>query len=338
MKRNFGLDVLKIMACFSVVVLHVSGIIATNSSEYSINHTLYYTAGLAVPIFFMVNGNLLLNKNNISYNYILKKIINILFVVFSWNILMFLAKLIVKRKMINPFYTSFSNLIQKEYFWQFWFFGALIIIYLVLPILYKYFNDCKSAIIITGIFVVISLIIDLLSLIRSFEGHSIIQVHIIQTFRVWTWFAYYLLGGLLGKQQIKEYLLNNISNFINWIIFLIALISINVYQYNVSFLYKNFHAEFFYDNIITFIWIISLFMLTCRQNFTVKKNKFIDLLSSNIMGIYIVHVTVIKFFTHFYKFDTSITNIGFIFIVFITSLILTLIISKIPLVNRLIRI
>ena len=32
-----------------------------------------------------------------------------------------------------------NNYMQKDYFWQFWFFGSLIIIYSVLPVIYKYF-------------------------------------------------------------------------------------------------------------------------------------------------------------------------------------------------------
>jgi surface polysaccharide O-acyltransferase-like enzyme len=250
--------------------------------------------------------------------------------------IIFLAKLIIKRKITNPFYTSFKNLIQQDYFWQFWFFGTMIIIYLILPILYKYFNDYKTAIILTVTFIAISLTIDLLNLIRSFNGYSIIQLHIIQTFRLWTWFAYFLLGGLLGKEKVKNFFLNHINNITNWCILSASIIIISIYQYNVGILYKKSNLEYFYDNIFTFIYSISLFILIYRQNF--KQNKIIKIMSNNIMGIYIVHVTVIKIFTHFYKFNTPILNISFIFIVFICSLILTLVISKIPLFNRLIKI
>jgi surface polysaccharide O-acyltransferase-like enzyme len=338
MKRNLGLDLLKIIACFSVIILHVSGIIATKNNNYTINHILYYMAGLAVPVFFMVNGNLLLNKSNINYNYVFRKIVNIILVVFSWNMLIFFGKLIINKKITNPFVNTASNLIQKGYFWQFWFFGSLIIIYLLLPMLYKYFKNIKSAIIITVILIIISLAIDLLSIIRSVHGSSIIQVHVIQTFRLWTWFAYYLLGGLLGKKEIKEYIIRHINISLNWTIFIISLITISIYQFNMRFIYNNSHAEFFYDNILTFIYILSLFILIYRQNFEKYKSKIVNLLSNNIMGIYIIHVTIIKIFTHFNKFDTTILNICLIFLVSICSSIIVIIISKLPLVNKLVKI
>lgn len=339
MERNIGLDILKISACFSVIILHVTGIIANTDTKYTINHTLYYIAVFAVPIFFMVNGCLLLNKNNIDYKYVIKKIINILLVVLSWNMLIFLAELIIKRKIINPFYMLFNNFIEKDYFWQFWFLGALILIYLVLPMIHKCFGKTKSAIIITGIFVLISLIIDFLSLIRSFNEQSILQIHVIQTFRVWTWLAYYLLGGLLGKIEVREYIISKISKKINIMMLIISLIVISLYQYNIGhYFYNTLYSEYFYDNIFTYVYIISLFFVIYRQNFKIKHTKPINLVSNNIMGIYIVHVTIIKGFTHFYKFNTSIPNIVFIFIVFICSFILTFIISQIPLVNRLIKV
>lgn len=338
MKRNIGLDLLKTMACFAVIVLHVTGIIVTanNSNTYTINHTLYYIAVFAVPIFFMVNGYLLLNKSKMGYKYIIKKIISILIIIFSWNVLIFLASL-VKHKVQNPFVNFAGSLIQKGYFWQFWFFGALIIVYLVLPIIYNYFKNLKIAIAITGIFVIISLSIDLLSLIRSIQGNSILQVHVIQTFRLWTWLAYYLLGGLLGKKEVTEYILKHMSMSINWIIFIISIIVISIYQFNISFLYKNPHAEFFYDNIFTFMYVISLFILVYRQDYSRYKNKIIELISKNAMGIYIIHVTILNALTHFYKFNTPITNIGLIFVVFVISLILSEVISRVPIVNKLVK-
>lgn len=335
MKRNVSIDILKTLSCFAVVVLHVTAIIVSHSKTYTISHTLYYISGFAVPMFFMANGYLLLNKEHINYKYIIKKISNIILLVFLWNVIIFLGKIILKKEIVNPFYMIFENFLQQGYFSQFWFFGALLIIYLFLPIIHKFFRNYKASIIITGIFILISLNIDLISLIRSINDNSIIQVHVIQTFRIWTWFSYFLLGGLIGKEKIKEFIIKNISITINIITFLLSIIVISIYQYNVGLLYKNHHAEFFYDNIFMFIYVISLFILIYRQNF--NKYNSIDTISNNTMGIYIVHTTIIKSFTHFYKFDTSLSNMVFIFIVFIGSSLLTLIMSKIPIVKRLVK-
>lgn len=339
-ERNLQLDILKIMACFAVVVIHVTGIITFNKfAKYSINHTLYYISGFAVPVFFIVNGYFQLNRQKISYTYVMKKILNILLVVFSWNVILFLINYGLTKKMTNPITSTLNSLIQRDYFWQFWFFGSLIIIYAVLPLLHKLFTTNKYAIIITGIFIVSCFVIDLISIYRSVHGKSIVQINVIQTFRLWTWFAYYLLGGLLGKKEIFDYILNKISKNLNILIFVLSSIIISVYQYNmVHKYYRAVSIEFFYDNVFTFIWVISLFILIYRQKFEVRMGKTIGLLSDKIMGIYIVHVTVISISMHFYKFNTKISNILLIFIVAAVSLILTLIISRIPVVNRLVKV
>ncbi len=335
-ERNVGLDLLKNLACIAVVVLHVTGMVPVKIVGYSLKTTLYYIAGFAVPVFFMVNGYSLLNKAKLSYRYISKKLLSILAIVFSWNVLMFFVKLFVEKKMTNPIMTSINSLIQRDYFWQFWFFGALIIIYLMLPVIHKYFSNLKSAIIITAIFVAICLTVDMISIVRSCLGLSIVQSHIPQTFRLWTWLAYYLLGGLLGKKQIIDFVLKHISVFFNWLILIITLVIISIYQYNMGLFYRDSRAEGFYDNIFTFIYGIGLFILICRYNFT-KTNIVRKLISNNVMGIYIVHVTLIMIVTHFYKFNTLITNIGLIFIIFIVSLAVSIIISKVPLANKLIK-
>lgn len=53
-KRNINLDVLKVLACFSVIFLHSTRIIVNNiNSHYTINHLLYYSSVLALPVFFI---------------------------------------------------------------------------------------------------------------------------------------------------------------------------------------------------------------------------------------------------------------------------------------------
>ena len=81
-KRNVNLDGLKLLACFAVIGLHVF--------TYNYNNTIityiHYMCGYAVPIFFLVNGYLILNKKEVTYTYTAKKILKILFLVVLWNL------------------------------------------------------------------------------------------------------------------------------------------------------------------------------------------------------------------------------------------------------------
>lgn len=123
-ERNTNLDLIKSVACISVVGLHA---VSMN------NYTLYYLCDCGVPLFFMVNGYLLLSRERISFRYVFYKLAHILKIVFSWNFLIAIPVLIFRQKIINPFRLAFDSLLQKGYLWHFWFFGALMIIYSNFP-------------------------------------------------------------------------------------------------------------------------------------------------------------------------------------------------------------
>ena len=59
--RNYGIDLLKILACFGVVGLH------TIYSKYTV--FLYYLCAFAIPVFFVVHGYFLLGRKELSFEY-----------------------------------------------------------------------------------------------------------------------------------------------------------------------------------------------------------------------------------------------------------------------------
>lgn len=159
----------------------------------------------------------------------------------------------------------------------------------------------------------------------------------IQTFRLWIWFAYYLLGDLLGKSEIKTNILKIINVKLKFVILVVSLLLSNIYQYNISKIYKVFYAEYFYDSIITFIYVISLFILLLRTKFK-NKNREILFIGSNITSIYILHTTIITVISKVVRLDNVLVNILSILIVFILSLTASSILSKIPFFKKLISI
>ena len=130
--RNYNLDFIKILACIAVIGLH------TLNKEISVvNQSLYYVCGFAVPAFLMATGYVLLNRDRVSKNYSWNKIKKVLKVVFFWSLLIFIAYVSVKviknelgLQVLTIFpKTFFGGFIQRGYLWQFWYLGALIIIY-----------------------------------------------------------------------------------------------------------------------------------------------------------------------------------------------------------------
>lgn len=81
--RNYGIDLIKIIACLLVITLHCLAPTDPVVKNSIFNTSLYYAGTLAIPIFFMASSYFVLNKRSISYKYSFIRIKNILFVVIS---------------------------------------------------------------------------------------------------------------------------------------------------------------------------------------------------------------------------------------------------------------
>ena len=68
--RNLSIDLIKIIAMLSVVGLH-STCDFINPEKFGMANILYRTFVVAIPLFFMVSGFLLLGRKNINYRGVL---------------------------------------------------------------------------------------------------------------------------------------------------------------------------------------------------------------------------------------------------------------------------
>lgn len=330
-KRNLSLDVLKILACFSVVILHVFG------RKMNIgNSMIYYMATFAIPIFFMVNGFLLMNKEVITYQYVMKKIIRMIVVIIVWNIIIALGNFVIKQELINPIIESIKNLIQQGTFYQFWFFGSLMLLYSILPKLHKWLKENKRTyqiVLITLFFICIA--IDVINIIWGIRGEEIITSKIIQTFRLWTWLFYFLLGGYIGKYDL-EIKYKERLNFKAMGIMIISFVIL--YQYLIGkYIFKDFHAEYFYDNIFIMLYSVLIFkgMLSKKCE---KYHGMIEKISNCIMGIYILHPFIIRLIGKFYNYENTMVNLFVLLLTIGMSMLISIIITKIPKLKKMITI
>ena len=296
--RNNNIDLIKLYACICVVALHT-----ISKDLSSITTVIYYLSGVAVPLFFMSSGYFLLNRGEISIKYSIHKIIGIFRIVVLWNLIFygleFIWKIIHVRKIsfsISSLIQSvFQSLVQKDELWHFWYLGALMLIYVALPILSKIIrkNGYKRVIL---VFLSICICLELYSLCTGYP----VQKYVIQTFRIWTWELYFLLGGIFGqgysKVSGKDYEMRIHA------IVLIAVTILNiVYQLFVGLKVINIvtgrylNAEYFYDSSIEILWIALLFSFVLRLKLKPGIVKVVKVISPLTMGVYILHPIVLKF-------------------------------------------
>ena len=327
--RNINLDLIKVLACIGVVLLHTTMIGFKETGSWNLLAYLYYLGTYSIPLFFMVNGYLLLGKRNITYSYILEKVKWILITVSSWNTIVWLLK---RDFAVNPVKKIIGSMVQKGYFFQFWFFGALILIYLCLPILKKFLNSKRSYLYILSLLISIGLIFELTNIIIQ----TPLQSYVIQTFRLWTWFFYYILGGLIAQFD-KEFIKNGFKRWMKIVAVLLLLITPVILFFLAKTIYHNLFAEYFYD--ILFVKIVSLgvFLTILTLSLKESKYKWIVSLSNQTMGVFIVHTYVMKMWEKLFGFSFVGSYLLFSIFTLCVSFIVIRILMKVPYLNRIVK-
>ena len=333
-KRNLNIDLIKILACFFVVALHTQ---RNYQLELIHNPILYYISRCAVPLFLMVNGYLLLKKEEIDYKYVLHKTKKILFVIVFWTLAYVILDSIRKKGITNVLSIFLGTFTQDGALAHLWFFWALIIIYIILPILYKFKifdnkNKFRNVII---LILSISVIIDIIFNYMYVKYNTNILENIPQCFRIWIWFLYFFMGGYYSR-----YIQNNITIKKNIIITAILTIISFVYQYQL-FVKTSFtiNSEYIYGNLIIILWVISIFnLLNSIKIEGYRFKRIIEYLSNYIMGIYILHPMIINILNLSYHEKGPLYAIVMWICAIVISLVCSIIISKIPKVKQFIRI
>jgi surface polysaccharide O-acyltransferase-like enzyme len=318
-KRLIGIDLIKIIACFLVIVLHTC-----KDSQINASSIMYYTGVVAIPLFFVTNGYLLFGKVRESKWYSYKKIGRILLLTFLLNCVICILYAIVKHSFRNPFPDVISNLFfQKGFFWHFWFLGALILIYTLFPMFnYLYQNRQKYFFILSAFLICIQCLVDALNIYSAVKYQDLFQLHIPQTFRIESHFSYFILGGVLKllKPKIVKYAsLRNVLFLYGFVV---------IYQiFMVRNIYPTLYCEYFYDNLIVICLSVILFAYLSKINNIKRGRGVIYTISSLVMLIYIVHPFVIILYEKLINTNLHIIKL---IIVFSISVLLSWIISKIP--------
>ncbi|EOD7438451.1 acyltransferase [Enterococcus faecium] len=338
-KRILGIDLIRVLACFSVIMLHVSRPFFYREGTWNTGETLilskiiYYLGTSAVPLFFMVNGFFLVNRSKMSINYIKKKIGLIMIPILGWNLIIFIPKLILKKNENSYLEMVLGSLVQKGFFSQFWFLGALIIILLLVPILNKIMTkSVKLYFTILIMFLVISWGIDLYN---HFSDCVPLEANVTQTFRLWTWLSYYMIGGLIGKLE-KKINFVNLNKPLKYLLVIMSPIIVIYSICNITWISSVF-AEYNYDNILIFIWIVIIFLLCISfAYFSKYEVKIIESISKCSFGIYIVHIIVLRIFEKIFVFNGIVINLIAVLGIFLISWLITFVFSKVPYLSKLV--
>lgn len=346
-QRKVWPDIIRIVAIFSVIVLHSSGAgfggrFHYDSSEFLACNFYNGLVRFCVPVFVMISGMFLLNPNHdYPLKKLSKKILHIAIAFLIWSIVYAIIELLHKQSYIELNIKTIKflliRIIQGHY--HLWFLFMISGLYIITPILrqivineriLKYYIFCGFLFVfffnpLTKIPRIGNLFNDLLL--------KKLDIHIVCGFSI-----YYVLGYWLSickldmRKRIYIYILGLIS-----LLFTVIANGIICYRYQEEkcFVFDNFLPNIFFVSIAIFVFLQYAYK---NMEISPKIHMTISKIGELCFGIYLVHelfrrhlylIGLPSFFIH-PLFSIPISSI----IAFILSLLFVYIISKIPYIKK----
>lgn len=340
--RNKNIDLIKIISMVFVMGLHSRIDIFCQYPQYNMAFYFIHTiCGLAIPLFFMVSGYLLLGRDNVTWGYSKKKILGIIRFVLIITVSYWLLKSFVSHTidLKSLWDISLGSFFQRGEFSQFWYFGAMIIIYLLYPAInriypYSHVSHGRMDVrICTYIYLVacISIFCTFIFIANLLEWNDGLSEKIIpQCLRIWSWAMYFCLGGLAKRFKLSK---NSV-----YFMALFACVYVLIKSISLQFMGR-VSPEYYFASPITVIYVYLVFNMFLNIHITCS--KAINRLSQLFLPVYALHMLIIGHTRLVAEYCVPLGVVApFVYWTFISimTILLSHFIMKIPLADKLFRI
>lgn len=338
MKNDFSIDVLRILAAFAVVVIHIMSLYTNevlNSSK-----SLWWFANIfnsfsrwSVLIFIMISGSLLVNDKSFQDTnlFFKKRVSRILIPLVFWS--MFFIGFNIN---ITGFFTTedtIGRLYIGEPYYHLWYLFLIVGVYFVTPVIslvYANYNAKSRGKIIICIFIA--------GAINSMWSKYFGQKNQFSVFKFLPYIGCFMIGKEIFLSQIRY---NQYFYLVMWFLSSIVIAI-------MTGMLRHVHKEitYFYDYLYPLVIVQSISFYVLMKKFMFDKNlsdQFKKVLAKGSMltlGIYIVYPIIIELVTNSLQHIDGHMNYilvpTFTFFVFMLSGLVTFIFTKIPYLKNLV--
>ena len=360
-RRFLFVDILEVLAIFLVVTYHgktISHDFLAGPSFTTYFHYFVQTIACAgVSIFFFVNGFLLFGKRLTLEKHI-RKILSFVLITVFWAAIYVLSYFLIHNKPFSPGVSIIMmlNMDVQANINILWYMGTLTGIYLFFPALKSLYDSNFKAfalftaacgVVTVGFGFVYELIELLTAILNLFFGitvrTNIIGYNFLENFNPFTGtygFAYFhfCMGGIAFKYYDK---IIDISarkrNTIAFVGLISACTMLFIWGVLRSYSDKEIYDVAFtqLNSLFAVIYIICLFVLSLNIK---KESKILKLISSNTLGIYLLHILIIEMTKPYLMAMPHCANLPFTLVygVFLVtlSLAIALLLKKIPYIRN----
>jgi len=332
MKRNYNLDILRIIAATLVVLFHcvVSNWLSEpiDSFNWNIMNVIVSICYCCDPLFVMLSGALILSKD-ITFRNLYKRIKRFVIVFVIWSLFYYLTEYE---------YDGLLNIIELllEGKYHMWYLYMIIGLYILSPVFRKVTENRKLELYTILVIVMFSCLMpNLLNIFGLFDlsiGGLSYALDNIQIGKISIYFAYYLIGHYITAYNIKN----------KKTIFLCAIICLLISIIGTQILSNKFNISTNVLNgdktVLTMIISIGIFVLVYSYKKDYKKTNIITKLSQLTFGVYLIHPFCIDILlkiriSDLFNNALALIIVRFI-IVYLSSLIISFILNAIPITKR----
>lgn len=338
-------DLVRVVAIYLVVMIHVSGQITNQWSQIPNGHwmlgNIYGSiARISVPLFFMISGYLLLPRSESLKDFYTKRMVKIVIPFIAWSLIYLGWFCGNYGSVCTPNYVQNLLLVQGTYY-HLWFLYTLISIYLILPILRLIIRPDMDKRLLWYLIVLWLIFQPLMSIAGTAWNFRINISAPLATGFV----CYFVLGYLLGEITLSHSRI--ILALIIWISGALATVLGTFYFSIGSTQYNGFFYDFLSLNVIlasgaAFVLLRQIGeakILTSPRIHSIMRS-----LATATFGIYLIHILVIEIlnnripFLHLNSFMGSpIWSVPLVTtVVFTLSFLIVLGLQKIPDIRRIV--
>ena len=317
--RRVQVDYIRAIATVGVVCIHaVAGyfLSAYGSASWHSFNALDALCRYAVPLFFMISGLFHIENNRYNFTSFISKAVKLFFVYMFWQLIyiVFADKPFCLKSVVAPHY-------------HLWFLPMIAVMYVLTPLFNKWLKRVHSLV----VYVVVFLFIGIYSLYSGYVIRNISVLSIIGCA------SYYILGYQLQQESKAQ----SLSRWMWAALFLISWLTTGLGTYILSDM-SGFPNECLYSYAMPNILLgsVALFILLMQINPKKqdRKSKLLMPLSTYSFGIYLIHPIFIRllFNSAYLEILPIVKCLLTIIISLFASLLLSVFISKIPYLSKVI--
>lgn len=333
-KRIFYFDELRALAILCVILCHTSNIYEHHtftSIKVAIPGVLYILTHIAVPIFFMLSGALLLNRKYDLREFFKKRFSRILYPFIFWVIVAIVVSLFVLHSGMGDAYKIFVG--KNRWTWFVW---VMIGVYLILPVVNSFIREygLKGA----EYFLAVWFVTIILQTIGKYPFHRL-EISYFAGYVGYVVLGYYLANKDFKLSDRKMIILGALL----FVVFI--LVDLFVYAKNIPNIETKYLSLFIVLASIGVFLMFRYYNHYCEANTTSKLSKLhqkiekgkvgaiIFSLSACSYGMYLLNSLLVKFVKFFDLSSVKWIPVLFVVVTLLSWLIVK-IVSKIPFLGK----